>query len=613
MASTKVHLGVALLALLLVVVQQRPAEAQENVQTRIPNSLTECYQNAAITNRDSRLPSNINILIELIRKFENWPGMTMDMREVASVLVHRFRMDGIERAPGSFVPNVLPFSPSAFQFSKHRVLLSRLISASGGQFPNEALNAQERCALHFMLSTSIEREARNDEAQTCNQLAQVRSMRIPRALTERPRRSRRSTAKRNNFLGDVELLQEHKRKAKSGRYMAADDAEEQLPEGIAETAETTNDDHVGEEEEDIEARNEDVDTSIDGHIDMDVLGAGITLSQCPVENGVLRTTWGAVSGGPLITGIAAGLMPQSVQTRDLLAISRAASQFHGARQTTPVARVDNRWAATLAGDLAEVTLLQGPMAQQIQVGGIGGWNSTSVPRWYFLSQRDRLEMTDAEIRGGLDGLILALNVQEWRNQAQQMRLSQLLDMYYSQRGVFSSNVASCNRRALFTQVAPVATIRAQTEAFSTVLDREMQMRVTLPQVTINQFANAAALALSTYIRESLFDDGLSQYSHSHGYPCIPHISPNSPIPQRPVMRHHLHCTARPYHLACRRRPVHLRGHRMAVPRDPAGHRQSAGEPGRQSVRQQLHADERPERRRHCADHQQPERLLFALE
>lgn len=506
MATTKVHLGVVLLALLLAIVPQRPADAQENVQTRIPNWLTECYQNPAITNRDSRLPSNINILIELIRKFEDWPGMTMDMREVASTLVHRFRMDGIERAPGRFVPNVLPFSPSAFQFSKHRVLLARLISGSGAQFPNNALNAQERCALHFMLSTSIEREARNDEAQTCNQLAQVRSMRIPRALTERPRRS---TAKQNNFLGDVELLQEHKRKGKSGRYMAADD--EELLEGRAETAETTDDDQV-----DIETRDEDVDTPTDGHIDnadgadadgddglrnVEVLGAGITLSQCPVENGVLRTTWGAVSGGPLITGIAAGLQPQSVQTRDLLALSRSASQFHGARQTVPVARVDNRWAATLAGDLAEVTLLQGPMAQQTQVGGIGGWNSTTVPRWYFLSQRDRLEMTDAEIRGGLDGLILATNVAEWRNQAQQMRLSQLLDMYYSHRGVFSSNVASCNRRTLFTQVAPVATIRAQTEAFSTVLDREMQMRVTLPQVTINQFANAAALALSTYIRE----------------------------------------------------------------------------------------------------------------
>lgn len=28
------------------------------------------------------------------------------------------------------------------------------------------------------------------------------------------------------------------------------------------------------------------------------------ISQCPVENGAIRTTWGAISGGPVISGIA---------------------------------------------------------------------------------------------------------------------------------------------------------------------------------------------------------------------------------------------------------------------------------------------------------------------
>lgn len=493
-----------LLAVMLVLCAQS-ARSQENVQTRIPNWLTECYQTPAIVNRDSRLPSNINILIELVRRFENWPGLNMDMREVASTLVHRFRMDGIERAPGQFVQNVLPFSPSAFQFSKHRVLLSRLVPGSGAQFPNAALTAHERCALHFMLSTSIERQARNDEQNVCNQLAQVRAMRIPR-----------SVAKANNFLGDVELLSEHKRvqathrRAKAGRMTELDEGElsEAQDEGIVDGDQAVP--AADEQPSNVDEALNPVDTPIDFTDDVEIDAGGqqvfgttpTTLSQCPVENGVLRTIWGAVSGGPLITGIAAGLQPQTVAASQLIALSRAAAHApHSARQAAQPARVDNRWAATLAGDLAEVALLQGPLTQQVQVGGIGGWNSTSVPRWYFLSQRDRLEMTDAEIRGGLDGLILAMNLPQWRNSASQMRLSQLLDMYYSQRGVFSSNVASCNRRALFTQVAPMVTLRAQTEAFSTVLDREMQMRVTLPQVSIGQFSNSAAQALSTYIRE----------------------------------------------------------------------------------------------------------------
>lgn len=41
-------------------------------------------------------------------------------------------------------------------------------------------------------------------------------------------------------------------------------------------------------------------------------------------------------------------------------------------------------------------------------------------------------MTDAEIRGGLDGLIIGKRAKEWSDQVSGLRLSQLLDMYYSQ-------------------------------------------------------------------------------------------------------------------------------------------------------------------------------------
>lgn len=194
----------------------------------------------------------------------------------------------------------------------------------------------------------------------------------------------------------------------------------------------------------------------------------------------------------LVVGVA-GIDQQNVPIQNLLAISRVRGQQR-ARQTN-VPTVDNRWATTLSGDLAEVALLQGPMLPQVAVGALGSWNSSFVPRWYFLLQRDRFEMTDAEIRGGLDGLILAMNVVNYRNQASSMRLSQLLDMYYSQRGVFTSNVRACNRRALFTEVAPVAQMEAQTTAFGLVLDREMQLRVTLSDVAIQTVSIVASNSL----------------------------------------------------------------------------------------------------------------------
>lgn len=180
----------------------------------------------------------------------------------------------------------------------------------------------------------------------------------------------------------------------------------------------------------------------------------------------------------------AGIDQQNIPIQTLLAISRVRSQQMSRQSQLPM--VDNRWATTLAGDLAETALLQGPILSQVAVGAVGGWNSTFVPRWYFLSQRDRFEMTDAEIRGGLDGLILAMNVVDFRNQAPSMRLSQLLDMYYSQRGVFTSDRRACNRRALFTEVAPVSQMELQTTAFGMVLDREMQLRVTLTDESIVQ-------------------------------------------------------------------------------------------------------------------------------
>lgn len=157
--------------------------------------------------------------------------------------------------------------------------------------------------------------------------------------------------------------------------------------------------------------------------------------------------------------------------------------------------------------------LQGPMSRDVSVGASGAWNSTTVPHWYFLSQRERLEMTDAEIRGGIDGLILGLNIPEWRRQTSQLRLSQLLDMYYSNRGILSSSFRSCNRRELFTKLVQPNQLQAQTIAFSTVLDREIQLRVTLNNKNIEQFSTTAAEALTSYVGKYLILNTPKQNLH----------------------------------------------------------------------------------------------------
>lgn len=122
--------------------------SQENAQGTIPDSLLECYKNPDIYRRDDRLPATVNTLIELIRKVEYSNDYNRDIKEVAVSILHRFRLDGIVRASGNIRADVLPFSPSGFQFSKHRLLLSRLIPPSNSAFPNNTLSSAERVNCH---------------------------------------------------------------------------------------------------------------------------------------------------------------------------------------------------------------------------------------------------------------------------------------------------------------------------------------------------------------------------------------------------------------------------------------------------------------------------------
>lgn len=129
---------------------------QENAQTRIPTSLLECYENLNIFERDNRLPMTINTLIAILRKVEDSPDQSEDLRQFSSSVIHRFRQDGIERAPNvAFNQNILPFSPSGFQFFKHRIGLTRLIPGNAIRFPNATLTPQERVSVFLMDTTNM--------------------------------------------------------------------------------------------------------------------------------------------------------------------------------------------------------------------------------------------------------------------------------------------------------------------------------------------------------------------------------------------------------------------------------------------------------------------------
>lgn len=141
--------------------------------------------------------------------------------------------------------------------------------------------------------------------------------------------------------------------------------------------------------------------------------------------------------------------------------------------------------------------------KKISVGVPGGWNSTIEPKWYFLRKKTQLYMTDAEIRGGMDGLILGnLYKDVIASKYPSMKLSTLLNMYYSFVGLMGQYRA-CNRRAIYKQYASLDEMKKQAAAFAIALDKRVRLSISMEEETIINFAEEAAKSLEEYIRKLL--------------------------------------------------------------------------------------------------------------
>ncbi|XP_014299217.1 uncharacterized protein LOC103579747 [Microplitis demolitor] len=438
-------------------------ETQENAQRKLSNGLLECYNSTLTVLKDNQLPHNMHTFIAILRKIEDSPNLIMDLRQLTVSLLHRFRQDGIiENTETKPIPGVIPYAPNSFQFYKNAAILE-FIQGNALHFPNSSISSLERCTLHFMLSSSIEFKERGDEATTC----QIQSNQY--------RWKRNINNPADGIQSDVETLS---------------------PEEL-ETIKSKND----------ESKDSDFDPNLfypplpPNHPENAQLRQQTT-SKCPLESGVIHTEWGTVAGGPLLAGIAAALQPELIKISDLV--------FKNWRSSDNLSKVqlDNKWFATLAGDLAEVAIVQGPSKttnERLKIGTEGHWNSTVSPKYYFLNEDENVEFTAAEVRGDLDGLILATSVMSWNQNLPSLKLSQIFDMYYSDRGAFNMSTRACNRRALLTSVAPNDTISIQAFAASLILEKSLSTN-SLNEEVLNNFAVKATNELFNFIPSSLNND-----------------------------------------------------------------------------------------------------------
>ncbi|XP_076290974.1 uncharacterized protein LOC143214158 isoform X2 [Lasioglossum baleicum] len=338
-------------------------------QITIPEQLKECYTANAAFN--SSHPLNLRVLIDIIQKLERQSYRTMDMRELSSSLLQRFKFDGVEyQTKVQITDGVLPFRATGPQRVKQK-LIEELIPGNADILPDDMLLPVERCMLHRAISNTIvqpdDRKCRNE---SCQQDTKTEK------LSDKP-------------------------------------------------------------------------TDTFNH---------------PRQQGVILTQYGTVAPGAIIGAIAASLQHQNVPLNQLIASlevpelernsttvetstyneeeidfvlprSEMSHELHMWYRTltTSSIRLDNVWLTTVAGDLAEMAVYQGPFKwQNMSIGATGYWNNTMRPAVYYLtSSHDNFDATRAELLGGIDGLIIASNLQTWIQDFYNLRLSQILDMYYS--------------------------------------------------------------------------------------------------------------------------------------------------------------------------------------
>ena len=414
-------------------------------QTAIPESLRECYRSDVTLNPP--LPLNLRIIVDIIQKLEKESYTTTDMRIMSSSLLHRFKFDGVEYQKNVHATDgVLPFSGTGTQRIKHR-LIEELVPGNAEALPVHILSKMERCILHRAISNTILTHDVPSENKTCNQITHTEKL--------------------------------------TGKIVLAD-----------------------------------------------------TWS-CPRQEGIILTPYGTVAPGAIIGAVAASLQHQNVAVNQLLASLEAAlselnasniqsskyneeevdfvlpksqmilepSMWYRALQTSSMT-LDNVWVTTIAGELAEMVVYQGPLVgKNMSLGATGFWNSTMRPTIYYLtSPHENFDATRAELIGGIDGMIITSNLQTWIQDFYSLRLSQILDMYYSYDGIaFNANVRACDRAQNFLYAVPKTILNEQTYAVAQLLAYRKSIAYMSPEV-LQRMVDYATEKFYSYAENHLFPE-----------------------------------------------------------------------------------------------------------
>jgi len=380
------------------------SRAQELYPNRVPDLISVCYKKE-FSDRYVRMPQSIDNLIALIRKIEAHEDTALwSLSKMTATLLRRFRYDGIIDSEVTS-EGLLPINRDQVETSKYSLQWD-LYSGSASDFPEDALTQKEKCSLHWMLSYSVNRTQRAEEVPRVY-IPNVRSMPVMDSSEGAEAEEASTDVERHHV--DHHVVPEL-RQAVPETDMAAESSEESV-ENEEDQDESLQQANEASTEKSITSDSQEDDDAMwrRRRRQVDLAAAELPKSARPLELGIVHTSAGNVAPGIVLAGIVTGRDPQTAKLKNL--IKDMTLQIP---ESAMARDVESPWVATLAGDLAQTALLK-TSANEASVGPRAHWNRTYCPREAALESAEVSMMTNAEMYGGIDGLLMARHVQIWDN------------------------------------------------------------------------------------------------------------------------------------------------------------------------------------------------------
>lgn len=84
------------------------------------------------------------------------------------IVCFSLKFDGIQRTSDAEERHgIIPVGPTAIHFNLYKLLNDYLLPGEAALFPMNTLSMNERCTLHYILSSSVQAWERGDESKTC--------------------------------------------------------------------------------------------------------------------------------------------------------------------------------------------------------------------------------------------------------------------------------------------------------------------------------------------------------------------------------------------------------------------------------------------------------------